>query len=74
MVHYTQAIGKGRESFWLPVIRQLVFNIPLLFLLNHLSGMMGVVWTQALGDFLTVIVSYIIYFRIRKKEGWPAGI
>ena len=74
MVHFTQAIGKGRESFWLPVIRQLVFNIPLLFLLNHLSGMMGVVWTQALGDFLTVIVSYIIYFRIRKKEGWPAGI
>ena len=74
MVHFTQAIGKGRESFWLPVIRQLVFNIPLLFLLNYLFGMMGVVWTQALGDFLTVIASYIIYYRIRKKEGWPAGI
>ena len=31
MVHFTQAIGRGRDSFVLAVIRQLVFNIPLLF-------------------------------------------
>ena len=74
MVHFTQAIGRGRESFWLAVIRQLVFNIPLLFLLDRLYGMMGIVWTQAIADFGTVVVSYVIYFRIRKKEGWPPGI
>ena len=74
MVHFTQAIGRGRESFWLAVIRQLVFNIPLLFLLDRLYGMMGIVWTQAIADFGTVMVSYVIYFRIRKKEGWPPGI
>ena len=34
MVHFTQAIGRGKESFWLAVIRQLVFNIPMLFLLS----------------------------------------
>ena len=71
MVHFTQAIGRGRVSFWLAVIRQLIFNIPLLFLLNRLFGVMGIVWTQAAADFLTVIASYIIYFRIRKSEGWP---
>ena len=74
MVHFTQAIGRGRAALILAVIRQLVFNIPLLFLLDHLFGMMGVVWTQAAADFLTVIVSYIIYFRIRKQEGWPPGL
>ncbi len=74
MVHFTQALGRGRESFFLPAIRQLVFNIPLLFLLNSLFGMMGIVWTQAIADFFTVIVSYLIYFRIRKMEGWPPGI
>ena len=74
MVHFTQAIGRGKESFWLPVFRQLVFNIPILFLLDRLYGMMGIVWTQAIADFGTVIVSYVIYFRIRKKEGWPPGI
>ncbi|MBR4758845.1 MAG: MATE family efflux transporter [Lachnospiraceae bacterium] len=74
MVHFTQAIGRGRESFLLPVFRQIVFNIPLLFLLSHLFGMAGVVWTQAIADLFTVIVSYIFYARIRKQEGWPAGI
>lgn len=74
MVHFTQAIGRGRESFWLAVIRQIVFNIPLLFLLSSLFGMTGVVWTQAIADLCTVIVSYVIYTGIRKQEGWPPGI
>jgi len=74
MVHFTQAIGRGRESFWLAVIRQIVFNIPILLLFNRLFGVMGIVWTQAVADTFTVIVSYIIYGRIRKREGWPASI
>ena len=74
MVHFTQAIGRGRDSFLLAFVRQIVFNIPLLFLMNRLVGMTGIVWTQALADLCTVIVSYIVYARIRKREGWPAGI
>ena len=74
MVHFTQAIGRGKESFWLAVIRQLVFNIPILFVMNRIFGMTGIVWTQAVADLFTVTVSYIIYARIRKQEGWPAGI
>ena len=74
MVHFTQAIGRGRASFILAVIRQLVFNVPILILLDRLFGMMGIVWTQAVADLFTVIVSYIIYAVIRKREGWPAGI
>ena len=42
--------------------------------MNRLFGMTGIVWTQALADLCTVIVSYAVYARIRKKEGWPAGI
>lgn len=71
MVHFTQAIGRGKDSFRLAFIRQIVCNIPLLFILNSLFGMTGIVWTQATADLITVIVSYIIYFRIRKQEGWP---
>ena len=69
MVHFSQAIGRGKVSFWLTVIRQLVFNILLLFLMNRLFGTTGIVWTQALADSFTVIASYIIYGRIRKQEG-----
>ena len=56
--------GKGGISFWLAVIRQIVFNIPMLFLLDRLFGMTGIVWTQASADLLTVIVTYIIYWRV----------
>lgn len=74
MVHFTQAIGRGKASFILAVIRQLVFNIPLLFIMNRLFGIQGIVWTQLIADFFTVIVSYLIYFRIRREEGWPFSI
>ena len=70
MVHFMQAIGRGEISFALAVIRQIVFNIPILLLLHALFGVMGIVWTQLVGDTLTVIVSYIIYAHIRKQEGF----
>ena len=69
MVHFMQAIGRGTESFLLAVVRQLVFNIPLLILLNRFYGMNGIVWTQLIADVLTVIVSYLVYFRVVKQEG-----
>ena len=65
MVHFMQAIGRGKESFYLAAIRQLLLNIPLLFLLNRFFGMTGIVWTQMSADILNVIASYILYFRLR---------
>ena len=64
MVHFMEALGKGKESFLLAVIRQLVFNIPILFLMNYLFGMDGIIWTQVIADFFTVIVSYMVYFKV----------
>ena len=63
MVNFFQAIGRGRESFLLAVIRQLVLNIPMLVLFDHLFGMTGIVWTQVIADVCNVVISYIIYFR-----------
>lgn len=63
MVNYMQAIGRGKTSFLLAVIRQLVLNIPLLLLFNRLFGMSGIIWTQMIADALNVVASYIIYFR-----------
>ena len=63
MVNYMQAIGRGRTSFLLAAIRQLVLNIPILLLLNHMFGMNGIIWTQVCADVLNVIASYVIYFR-----------
>ncbi|MBR3231321.1 MAG: hypothetical protein IKF75_01455, partial [Lachnospiraceae bacterium] len=67
-------IGRGKEALYLAVIRQLIFNIPILFLMDRLFGMTGIVWTQVIADIFTVTASYIIYAGIRRQEGWPAGI
>lgn len=67
MVHFMQAVDRGKVSFWLAVIRQICLNIPILFLMNYLFGMSGIVWTQLIADTINVIVSYVIYGRSRKE-------
>ncbi|MDO4322803.1 MAG: MATE family efflux transporter [Lachnospiraceae bacterium] len=67
MVHFMQAVDRGKVSFWLAVIRQICLNIPILFLMNALAGMSGIVWTQLIADFINVIISYIIYKRLIGK-------
>ena len=57
MVHFMQAIGEGKISFYLPVIRQLCLNIPMLLLLNAIFGMTGIVWTQLSADIINVMIS-----------------
>ncbi len=72
MVNFMQAVNRGRESFYLAAIRQIGLNIPILFVLNALLGMTGIVWTQLVADILNVIISYIIYGRVLRAI-LPAG-
>ncbi len=67
MVHFMQAVDRGKVSFQLAVIRQIFLNIPILFLMNFLFGMSGIVWTQLIADIINVVISYIIYGRMIGK-------
>lgn len=66
-VHLFDGYGRGKESLLLGLIRWVGFNIPMLFLLNHFIGMYGIVWAQAISDFMTVIVSLLVHRRYMKK-------
>ena len=68
-VYLFQAFGKGSISLFLGVTRWVVFNIPMLFLLNSIFGMFGLVWSQATADTLTVILSVCVYRRFRPAPG-----
>ena len=50
----------GASLIWL------VFNIPMLFLLNALFGMYGIVWSQVTADTLTVTLSLWVYRRYER--------
>jgi len=67
MIHLMNALGKGKISLSLAVIRQICLNIPMLFVLNALFGMNGVIWTQAIADTCNVIASYVIYRHVMKN-------
>ena len=67
MVHFMQAVARGKTSFYLAAIRQLCLNIPILFLLDHLFGMTGIVWTQTVADAINVAISYIIFYVMLKR-------
>ena len=62
-----QAMGMGKESLLLSALRQGLINIPLLFLMNHLFGLYGIIWTQLISDALTTVISFIVYNNSYKK-------
>lgn len=66
-VYTFQGFGRGERSLFLGIMRWAVFNIPMLFILNHLIGMYGIVWSQVTADILTVTLSAFVYFRFRRK-------
>ncbi len=67
MVNYMHAINRGKISMLLAVIRQLCLNIPIVLILNYFFNMQGIIWTQAVADFLNVIASYVIYHFVNKR-------
>ena len=62
-----QAMGKGTQSLILSICRQGLFNIPLLFIMNSLAGLFGIIWTQLISDSLTLVISLGLYSSIMKK-------
>lgn len=63
LVNFFQAVGMGDRALALGSARWVIFNIPLLFILNYFFGMYGIVWTQVLADVLMTLVSIIVYER-----------
>ena len=56
-----QSVGKAFWATILSVLRQGVLLIPLLFLLNALGGLTGVIYGQALADYIAVILSVLMW-------------
>lgn len=56
-----QAMGMGKQSLILSSLRQGVINIPLLFIMNGIFGLYGIIWTQLISDVVTAVISYAIY-------------
>lgn len=62
-----QSTGNALPATILSVLRQGLLLIPLLYLLNALFGLQGVIYGQALTDYIAVILSIIIWKKSRRR-------
>lgn len=65
-----QAINKSKIAIVISALRQLVFFIPLLFVMKVVVGINGLVAAQPIADYLSIIISFILSRMIIKKVTW----
>ena len=70
-VYFFQALGQGSMALFLVIMRWLMINIPMLFLLDRLFGQYGLAWSQLISDVLVAFFSWLLYHNYRKKHLLP---
>ncbi len=68
MIIQFQAMGRVRESLVCSILRKGVLDIPLLFLMDALLPLYGLMWVQPIVDLISLSVAVVLYLRIRRKE------
>jgi putative MATE family efflux protein len=63
-----QGLSQGTMALVLSLVRQLIFFIPLLYLLRHLLGLTGVWLSLPLSDILSFIVAFTAIYREYRKH------
>ena len=62
-----QSVGHAFPATVLSVLRQGILLIPLLYLLDALFGLNGVIYGQSITDYIAVVLSVILWQRIKKN-------
>lgn len=61
-----QAIGYGKQAIILSMSRQGIFFIPAIFILPKIFGLNGVLYSQAVADFITLILTVFLAKKMKK--------
>jgi putative MATE family efflux protein len=72
---YFMAVGKPKESMFLALTRQVIFLIPMLYILPHFFGLNGVYAAAPVADsfsaFITGIFFYFEFKKLKREELIP---
>lgn len=69
LIGFSQAIGNGVDSLIVSAVRQLVFLLPLAFLLSVTMGLDAIWWSFPLAECFTLLVAIIL-----ARRAWKAKI
>ena len=62
-----QATGKGKAALIFAVLRKIVLEIPLLFLMNRLFPLYGLPYAQVITEFILACVSTVVLIRFYRE-------
>ena len=68
VVNYMNAVGEGKISFLLALLRHVILIIPILLILNYAFGMNGLIWSQLVADSLNSIISIWILSNVTRRQ------
>jgi putative MATE family efflux protein len=75
-IEYFEAIGSAKISIFLSLAKQLMFQIPLLFILPHFYKLRGVWLTGAVSDFFSSLLSAVFLivalYKLKDKSRIPS--
>ena len=66
-INTLQGMGKALPSLILTICRQGLVFVPMVFLLNAVFGLNGVIFAQGVADYVSIILSTVICFAILRK-------
>ncbi len=72
IISFFQATGEGKKSFFLAILRKGLVDIPLMFLLNTLLPVCGIVASTPVTDAICCAVAYLIFTNYMKAVIIPA--
>ncbi len=62
-----QGMGKGMQSLVLAAGRQGLIFLPMLFIMNKVAGLDGVIWAQPIADVCCIILAAVMFRATTKK-------
>ena len=62
-----QACGMGKKALTFAILRKIVFEIPLLYILNHFFPLYGIAWAQSVSEIIMAVIAVIVLVRMFKK-------
>ena len=63
-----QGLSKGKEALFLSLVRQLIFFVPLLFIMSRVWGLTGIWLALPISDVLAFLISGLWLFREYKLQ------
>ena len=68
VISFFQAVGCGMKSFVLAIMRKGILDIPMMFLLNAVVPIYGIVWATPIADILCSVAAICLFTAFLRKQ------